>query len=119
MNISFTPVVIQPHTRHWLEAHGSSQQGANKGDQVTENRDGAGDNIRDQANAESATKPHDPVSHGVCCKMAGALENANENVFAGNLVDKLVEAERQGGFGIILTWIKSKVLAIKPGRANP
>jgi hypothetical protein len=53
MSVALAPVVIQPHAGHWLEAHGSSKQGANKGDKVAEDRDGAGNDVGNQTDAES------------------------------------------------------------------
>lgn len=65
MSLALAPIVIQPHASHWLEAHGSSKQGANKGHKITEHRDGTGNDVGDQANSKGASKPDTPVSWGI------------------------------------------------------
>jgi hypothetical protein len=78
-------VVVQPHEAHRLERHESTQQRADEGYQSTEDGDGAGDDIGGQDAAASAAQPDGPVGHGVVGQVAGAAEEADEDVFGGEL----------------------------------
>lgn len=48
------PVVVQPHACHGVEAHQSSEKGANKGHELAEDRDAAGDAVGDNGDAKGA-----------------------------------------------------------------
>lgn len=117
--LTLMPVVIKPHTTHWLEAHGGSEQGADERDKIAENGNGAGDYICDDGGGDGAAEPDCPMSKGVGCQVAGALEDANEDVFSGDLGDMLRCGIWIGRLRVILTWMKSRVLTSRPGRANP
>lgn len=62
-----SPVIIQPHAPHGLEAHERAEQGTDQRDQRVENGDGAGDNVCDYGDAEGAAEPGDPVRGRVTC----------------------------------------------------
>jgi hypothetical protein len=78
-------VVVQPHEAHRLERHESAQQGADERDQPAEDGNGAGDNVGDQDAAAGAAQPDGPVGPGIVGQVAGAAEEADEDVFGGEL----------------------------------
>lgn len=65
MGLALGPVIVQPHASHGLEAHGRAEQGADQRDEVTEDGDGACDDVGDDGDAGGAAEPDDPVLDGV------------------------------------------------------
>lgn len=65
--LALAPVVIQPHTTHWLEAHGGAEEGTHERNQVTEDGNGACNDISEDGGADGATEPDCPMGQGVGC----------------------------------------------------
>ena len=80
-NPTLSPVIIQPHAPHGLEAHERAEQGTDQRDQRVENGDGAGDDVCDYRDAEGAAEPGAPVYRRVAGQVSGALEDVDEDVF--------------------------------------
>ena len=87
---------MQPHEAHRLERHKSAKQGSYERDQAAEDWDGARDDVGDQDAATGAAQPDDPVCDGVVGEVAGAAEEADEDVFGGELGGELVLSRGQG-----------------------
>jgi hypothetical protein len=87
---------VQPHEAHRLERHKSAKQGSYERDQAAEDWDGARDDVGDQDAAAGAAQPDDPVCDGVVGEVAGAAEEADEDVFGGELGGELVLSRGQG-----------------------
>lgn len=115
------PVIIEPHARHGLETHRGAEKCADQGYQVAEHGDRAGDDIGDKGHAARAANPHHPMDDRVGGQVARAAEDTDENVLARNLHPSLLAliAVRSFQGEGKLTWTKSRVLANRPGRANP
>lgn len=82
------PVVVEPHSAHWLDAHDGAQQGADKRDQGVEDGDCAGDDPGDYCYAEGAGEPGYPVRGGVAAEMARVAEGVDEDEFCRDLVQQ-------------------------------
>ena len=87
---------MQPHEAHRLERHESAKQGSYERDKAAEDWDGARDDVGDQDAATGAAQPDDPVCDGVVGEVAGAAEEADEDVFGGELGGELVLSRGQG-----------------------
>lgn len=87
---------MQPHEAHRLERHQSAKQGSYERDKAAEDWDGTCDDVGDQDAAASAAQPDDPVGDGVVGEVAGAAEEANEDVLGGELGGESVLSRGQG-----------------------
>lgn len=123
MILALGPVIVQPHATHGLEAHWGAEQGTNQRNEIAKDGNGASDDVGDHCDAESASEPDDPVLDGVGGQMAGAVEDADEDVFASDLENVRMKTQVGGIFSWIieqlLTWTNSNVLTIRPGSAKP
>ena len=79
------PVIVEPHRTHGLEAHKRAKKSTDEGDERTEVRDRARNDIRDDNHATGGAKPCYPMSDGVGCDVPGPTEQPDEEVFGGQL----------------------------------
>lgn len=79
------PVVVYPHHTFRLEAKKGSEKCTNQGHKAAEGRDAAGDAVCDEGCDGCAAQPGTPVDECVCCKVPGTAEDAEEDIFGGDL----------------------------------
>ena len=76
---------MQPHAAHRLKTYESSEKGTDEGYQAAEIGHGAGDDVGYNHDAGCAAEPGYPVRWRVGCQVAGAAQDADEEVFGWEL----------------------------------
>lgn len=88
ITLALGPVVIQPHEAVQLERHERAEQGTNEGDKTTKDRNTGGDQVGDDGGDDGASEPSSPVDSAVGGEMLCSAEEADEDVFGGEVNDE-------------------------------
>lgn len=85
VGLPLTPVVVQPHATHRLEAHERAKQRTDQRNETAEHGHRAGDDVRDESDAGRTSDPGAPVDRRVVRQMLRAAEDADEDVLGGEV----------------------------------
>ena len=69
----------------FLDATRSTEQGADEGDETTEDGDRGRDDVGGEGDSAGEAEPGDPVLGGVVVQVVGAAKGADEEVLGGDL----------------------------------
>ena len=73
-------MVIEPHATHGLDGHEGTKKRTDEGHKTTKNRDGAGNDVRNDSVPGGAANPGNPMGGCVASEMLRPAENAHEEV---------------------------------------
>lgn len=80
------PFVVHPHHSVRDNTHHGADERADEADERAKDGDGRRDNVPNQHRADDRANPDDPVADGVVRQVVTVVQDADEDVLAGDLV---------------------------------